>query len=691
MAEDGSVVIDVKLNTAQADKELARMNAKIDKLSADLQQKSIRKGILSAALKEDYAQLDFVKDKVRELKAELSVARTTDQKDDIKERLADAVEEQKRLTASTTRMQNEYDKLNSQISEGEEKLHGMAETAGSLSRQIEKQRPFDEMASSIENAKSKLIKFVKYAVGIRTLYVLFRRLKNAIKEAVLQFASQDEETQTTINNLKASLATLKASWGAAFAPILNAVAPILQKLIGWLTAAANAVAQLFAVLGGRSTYKKAVSNNNALASSIDGVGEAAEKAQAQLMGFDELNVLNDDKSGGGGGGGAGGGSGFDVVEEEIAPWAQWVADHLRVIKDLAIAIGAALLTWKLANFIAHLMGVELGFKRLLGLALAVGGAVFYFAGWIDAFNNGVDWDNTLEMITGCTVAAIGLGLAFGSTAAAVALLVGGIGMLLVGVTDWIKKGELSTETFWLLEAAILAVGVAFALLLNPWSLLVAAFVAGALAIYKNWDSIKDWFNEKVKPWFTKEKWQELGRQAMQSIRNGLNSISLPKFHFYWETTGYTGSFFGRTFTVNIPFPHLDWYAKGGVFDGASVIGVGEAGKEAVVPLEKNTQWINLVVDGVIERLKSSGVADQLAAAFASIPTPVMAGGTIVPPNSVGSADSMGNIADALNEIRALLSGDGQNNTPEFRFYLDGKELHATVRKYDRQYSVAQGV
>ena len=203
--------------------------------------------------------------------------------------------------------------------------------------------------------------------------------------------------------------------------------------------------------------------------------------------------------------------------------------------------------------------------------------------------------------------------------------------------------------------------------------------------------IKDWFNEKVKPWFTKEKWQELGRQAMQSIRNGLNSISLPKFHFYWETTGYTGSFFGRTFTVNIPFPHLDWYAKGGVFDGASVIGVGEAGKEAVVPLEKNTQWINLVVDGVIERLKSSGVADQLAAAFASIPTPVMAGGTIVPPNSVGSADSMGNIADALNEIRALLSGDGQNNTPEFRFYLDGKELHATVRKYDRQYSVAQGV
>ena len=35
-------------------------------------------------------------------------------------------------------------------------------------------------------------------------------------------------------------------------------------------------------------------------------------------------------------------------------------------------------------------------------------------------------------------------------------------------------------------------------------------------------------------------------------------------------------------------PHLsvDWYANGGIFDSPSVIGVGEAGTEAVVPLDK---------------------------------------------------------------------------------------------------------
>lgn len=39
--------------------------------------------------------------------------------------------------------------------------------------------------------------------------------------------------------------------------------------------------------------------------------------------------------------------------------------------------------------------------------------------------------------------------------------------------------------------------------------------------------------------------------------------------------------------VNIPYPkfNVGWYAKGGVFNGASVIGVGERGTEAVVPLQ----------------------------------------------------------------------------------------------------------
>lgn len=41
------------------------------------------------------------------------------------------------------------------------------------------------------------------------------------------------------------------------------------------------------------------------------------------------------------------------------------------------------------------------------------------------------------------------------------------------------------------------------------------------------------------------------------------------------------------FSINPPsVPHFYWAAKGGIFDGPQIIGVGEAGKEAVVPLKK---------------------------------------------------------------------------------------------------------
>lgn len=43
---------------------------------------------------------------------------------------------------------------------------------------------------------------------------------------------------------------------------------------------------------------------------------------------------------------------------------------------------------------------------------------------------------------------------------------------------------------------------------------------------------------------------------------------------------------------SVPELSVDWYSRGGVFNKPTVIGVGEQGKEAVVPLERNTGWIN---------------------------------------------------------------------------------------------------
>lgn len=70
----------------------------------------------------------------------------------------------------------------------------------------------------------------------------------------------------------------------------------------------------------------------------------------------------------------------------------------------------------------------------------------------------------------------------------------------------------------------------------------------------------------------------------------LPHISLP--HFAVSPPGWK---FGDLLKGSIPSLSIQWYAKGGVFDAPSVIGVGEAGPEAVVPLDPFWQKLESLV------------------------------------------------------------------------------------------------
>lgn len=105
--------------------------------------------------------------------------------------------------------------------------------------------------------------------------------------------------------------------------------------------------------------------------------------------------------------------------------------------------------------------------------------------------------------------------------------------------------------------------------------------------------------------------------------------------------------------LNIPIPKfsVDWYAKGGVFDRASLIGVGENGKEAVVPLEKNTGWI-------------SKVASELAAQ--------MAGGS----GLLGGEALIEGIHDAVYEaMMAVMGMQGRSGSHKTVVSVNGREFY----------------
>ena len=69
------------------------------------------------------------------------------------------------------------------------------------------------------------------------------------------------------------------------------------------------------------------------------------------------------------------------------------------------------------------------------------------------------------------------------------------------------------------------------------------------------------------------------KSAFSSVKLSLPHIKLP--HFSISPAGWK---FGDLLKGTIPHLSIGWYKTGGIFDSPSLIGVGEAGKEAVVPL-----------------------------------------------------------------------------------------------------------
>lgn len=185
-------------------------------------------------------------------------------------------------------------------------------------------------------------------------------------------------------------------------------------------------------------------------------------------------------------------------------------------------------------------------------------------------------------------------------------------------------------------------GVSFTALMGPIGIaigIIAALIAIGVLLYKNWDKIKaaasalkNWivttFNSlktKVSEIFGKikdamlkpiEKARDLIKGIIDKIKGFFNfkaklpHIKLP--HFVIHPKGWH---LGDLLEGVIPSLGIDWYAKGGIFNSPRVIGVGEAGPEAVIPIEKLSAMLSSMADSIVNgilmgsQLSASGGGD----------------------------------------------------------------------------------
>lgn len=128
------------------------------------------------------------------------------------------------------------------------------------------------------------------------MFRVFTGILTAVTDGFKNLAQYSTQTNKDLSTLKSSLTQLKNSFAAAFAPILTVVTPILAKLINYLSTALTYIGKLFAALSGAKTFTKATAVQEDYAASLGKTGQAAEDAQRQLAGFDDLNVLSDSSS-----------------------------------------------------------------------------------------------------------------------------------------------------------------------------------------------------------------------------------------------------------------------------------------------------------------------------------------------------------------------------------------------------------
>lgn len=170
---------------------------------------------------------------------------------------------------------------------------------------------------------------------------------------------------------------------------------------------------------------------------------------------------------------------------------------------------------------------------------------------------------------------------------------------------------LHTTATTIATAATSAFGAVLAFITSPITLVIAAIgalVAAGVALYKNWDTVKNFANslwEGLKNTFgkIKETITDVMTKAADTVKGAIEKIK-GFFKFDWSFPKLKMPHFkiNGSFSLDppsVPSLGIEWYAKGGVLHEPTIFGMngsnamvgGESGPEAVAPIETLQQYI----------------------------------------------------------------------------------------------------
>lgn len=349
--------------------------------------------------------------------------------------------------------------------------------------------------------------------------------------------------------------------GQLFIPILSKVMPVVN---GVTIAIKRLLVNLASLMGvkidfesfGQSGYKDTSDGLEDISDGYQDVADSAKKATLSLMGFDEINKLQDDTSSSKGSSG-GGGSSIDLTDdiakaaaEYEAAWNKAFANMENSATEWADRIEKAIKKgdwYEIGTYAGKQInkGIKAFPWEQTGkmITKAICGALDFIRGFIDSINEEELGRDLVKFLDGIN-----------------------IGEITVKILDLIiDLSKPNTKLLWgALQEIYERYGMSGILksFLSPGGILSVKFNTEFLAhiddskyvqeaknaidniktaAQEKWGEIGEWWrntaivnwwNNDVAPWFTKEKWNELGDNFKSSLQDKWSDFSS-----WWSTTG----------------------------------------------------------------------------------------------------------------------------------------------------------
>ena len=279
---------------------------------------------------------------------------TADQMEKLAKEKAGASLENKKLSKSAQSSSSSLGKETSKTRSAAQSFARFAKSCNGLLSVISKPviNGFKNLTKEIRNSQKQYNqgfstpRMIGMSVLYSTVFGAISSINQAIADGSNNLVQYSSEYNHSISSIVSALTYLKNAWAAAFAPIVNVVAPYLQSFIEMLASALNSVGSFFAALTGKKLVVQAkkvwqdygATLGDSGKEAADGLKDAADAAkdlQNYTLGIDELNIIQPQDASSNPGSGSGGqdsGLGNELlpsdmfetveVEGEVAGFAQ---------------------------------------------------------------------------------------------------------------------------------------------------------------------------------------------------------------------------------------------------------------------------------------------------------------------------------------------------------------------------------